>query len=206
MENKKVYKINYSMWDDDFTFSAEDLKLPFGKIYDCETLFGYKYIFIELVETDYNNTFINTILKIKGILFDNEFIMNNHLNFFEIYDSIDGDVYSLYDAFFEDNHLKDKYYSISSPNIFYLDRLWVNKEYRNQGYATTILKQLYDILKYYIKLNVGVIAIYAQPYDIIDNSIENVIDEDLSKKLYSLYEKCGYDSIKGTSYFYKMVE
>ena len=205
--NKKCLKIKYEINDNEFiVYSDEELKKDFTEFYDSDSRLAYSNISIKLVKTDFDDSFESEILRIDGILFDVEFMVNNGFNQFMVYDSIDGDTLELYETFYEDDMLKDEYYSMLSPNIFYLDRLYVNQEYRNKGYATIMLNKLADILKHVLKLNIGLICIYSQPFEIKGKMINNVDDKELAIKLHTLYEKCGYIPVNNTNYLYMKIE
>ncbi len=204
--SNKYLKIKYSIGDGEFELTEKELKGQLSDIYDPEERIVYKNVGIRLMESDKENSDGNEILWIRGILFDDEYMINNGIDSFEVYDSISGDTYDLYETIYDDDSLKEEYYSILSSNIFYLDRIYVNKEYRNNGYATNILNKLDEILRYILKLNVGLVIIYSKPFELTSNGMNNVNDHKVQKRLDKLYEKCGYINIEKTKYYYKKIE
>ena len=69
---------------------------------------------------------------------------------------LEGDIFGIYETLFEDGILKEEYETIFG-NIFYIHRIYINKEYRNKGYAKMLLNNLNNIitniLKYYCGLS-----------------------------------------------------
>lgn len=90
--------------------------------------------------------------------------------------------------------IKEEYESMY--NLFYIERLYVEKEYRNKGYAKVLLSKISDIVRDIFKLNVIQIIVYANPFEISNSGDEMIRDSsDLDEKLLQLYKTAGFEKI-----------
>ena len=73
-------KIKYSIDDGEFELTEKELKSQLSDIYDPEERIVYKNVGIRLIESDKENSDGNEILWIRGILFDDEYMINNGID------------------------------------------------------------------------------------------------------------------------------
>ena len=108
---------------------------------------------------------------------------------------------------YEDDMIKEEYESMW-PNVFYIERLYVGKEYRNKGYAKTLLNEISNIIRDILKLNVGQIIVYANPFEVNNGNDEMIKNNKvLSNKLLNLYKTTGFKEIDDDpSYLIKVCE
>lgn len=160
---------------------------------DWEEILAYFPIGIKLYENDeqYNNK--ELIASIDGIFYDMDYVDNYGFNLFDVFDMHSGDTVNIYDILFdEEGQFKEEYETLNN-NIFYLERIYVEKKYRKQGYAKLLLNQLEDIIKYVAKLNVGIIVVCSQPFEKEDDHDKMIRkDKELQRKLNDLYERVGF--------------
>lgn len=123
------------------------------------------------------------IASISGYYFDIDYMNNEGIPLMEIFDSIDQSIYDLYVAMFDGEEYKDEF-NVFNSNLFYLDNIFVEEEYRQEGYASMLINSLEDILLYVAKLNVGVIVTEIYNFETFDNidSIES-LDEDIRDEI-----------------------
>ena len=120
---------------------------------------------------------------------DNEGILS--LDVFDIYNQ---ETYDAYEVLFRDNDYKEEL-EVFNPNLFLLSEIMIEKDYRRQGYGTILITQLYEILKYVAKLNVGIISVV--PY-ISEN-------EELLNKMNNMFLSNGYKCVDDNKeYLYKV--
>ena len=136
------------------------------------------------------------IASIYGYYFDMEYMCNEKIEPFEIFDGYSSDTYELYEALFEDNEYKEEL-EVFNPNLFYLDNIFIEEEYRQENYCTMLINKLDEILKYVAKLNVGVIATLIYSYETIDeiDEIESLTKEEkeiLKQKLKKIFIENDY--------------
>ena len=160
---------------------------------------------IKLYEVTYNEEFEEEkkelIATIEGRFFDIIYAINNEINLFEVFDMPDQVSANLIPYLLDDDgDIKDEFNSLNL-NIFYLDNIYVEKKYRNKGYATFILNNLADILTYICKISVGTIIIEPVPLEKVNNEYHyNPEDQEMIDKLIQLCEKSGYKRINNSNY------
>ena len=108
---------------------------------------------------------------------------------------------------YEDDMIKEEYESIW-PNVFYIERLYVEKEYRNKGNAKALLSKLGDITRDIFKLNVSQIIVYTNPFKVNNGDDEMIRNSrDLDEKLLQLYKIAGFEEIdEAPRYLIKICE
>ena len=169
---------------------------------------SYCPVTIELVETNESESKQKTIASLFGYFYDVEYMYNYGQSIFDAFDMVSGDTCELYNVLFDrDGYIKDEYESFCD-NVFYIDRLYVEKDYRNKGYAKLMLNQIGEIIKYVAKLNIGIIAVCAQPFEINGNEEKMIKDnKELKRKLIELYKNTGFQETDNTyDYLVKVFE
>ena len=175
---------------------------------DLSESLSYCPVTIELVETNESESKQKTIASLFGYFYDVEYMYNYGQSIFDAFDMVSGDTCELYNVLFDRNgYIKDEYESFCD-NVFYIDRLYVEKDYRNKGYAKLMLNQIGEIIKYVAKLNVGIIAVCAQPFEINGNEEKMIKDnKELKRKLIELYKNTGFQETDNTyDYLVKVFE
>lgn len=175
---------------------------------DLSESLSYCTVTIELVETNESESKQKTIASLFGYFYDVEYMYNYGQSIFDAFDMVSGDTCELYNVLFDRNgYIKDEYESFCD-NVFYIDRLYVEKDYRNKGYAKLMLNQIGEIIKYVAKLNIGIIAVCAQPFEINGNEEKMIKDnKELKRKLIELYKNTGFQETDNTyDYLVKVFE
>ena len=171
---------------------------------------SYCPVTIELVETNERETKQKVLASLFGYFFDIEYLYNYNQSIFDAFDMLSGDTCELYNILFDRNgFIKDEYQGENfCDNVFYIDRLYVEKNYRNRGYAKLLLNQIGEIIKYIAKLNVGIIAVCAQPFERDENGDKMITDnKELKRKLIELYKSTGFKETDNTyDYLVKVFE
>lgn len=137
---------------------------------------------------------------IKFNYFDIELAYAEGVNVFDIFDMTCTEIASIQPYLFDKDGFPSRYAGFNA-NIIYIDRLFINKEFRNQGIGGMILKNIYSIIRYMAKLDVGCVALLANPFE--ENSDTTIDDKDQIEKLIKFYEKCGFERIEETQYMFK---
>ncbi len=162
---------------------------------DSSEQLSYCSVMVKLVKTNEEDSKQEVIVTLFGYFFDMEYMYNYGQSIFDAFDMISGDTCELYNILFDRNgFIKDEYQSQNfCDNVFYIDSLYVKNEYRNRGYAKLILNQIGEIIKYIAKLNIGIVALCAQPFERDDNREKIIIDnKELKRKLIELYKSTGF--------------
>lgn len=193
-----MIKIKYNIGDNEFKLDED---FDFKKYEDFIASTNIK---IKLYETDEDNTYEKEIMFLDGILFDEDYMVNNGVTALYTYDSISSDTLDIYETFYQNDLLKEEFYSVVGSDVFYIDKLYVNKEYQNKGYATNVLSKLSVILRNILKLKVGLIVMHNNPFE-LDNNEEKYIDNEKLKLIVDkTLLKTGYK--KENNLYYKVIE
>lgn len=175
---------------------------------NLEEILSYFAVDIKLYENDELNNNKELIASIDGIFYDMDYVYNYGFDFLDIFDMHSCDTVNIYDILFnQDDEIKEEYETLNN-NIFYLERIYVEKKYRHKGYAKFLLEQLEDIIRYVAKLNVGVLIVCSQPFE-KQGDHDRMIrkDNELQQKLNNLYESVGFKKIDHShNYLTKVIE
>lgn len=93
-------------------------------------------------------------------------------------------------------------------NLMYIDRIYIEKEYRGVGIASFVIESLNEILQYTTELNPNVYILLPKPQEKDEEGkISNMKDEKEEKicmeKLLRLYKKLEFKKIRNTNYMIK---
>ncbi|MCM1053502.1 MAG: GNAT family N-acetyltransferase [Ruminococcus sp.] len=182
---------------DNSIYIDEDLKKINLEEYS-ESL-SFQYITIALDEVNEDTEEHKNIAYLIGYFYDFDYIYDYGTDLFSAFNMTDGDTSELYSILFDNNQIKPEYDTYCA-NIFYINRIYVEKKYRNKGYAKFILNQIEDILKYIVKINVGLVIVCAQPYEKENNTEKMLRDnQELRNRLVSLYKQCDFKEVETNS-------
>lgn len=174
----------------DLEFDKSLKKFDFKELSDQ---ISYYPITIELFEKNEEDNTQKSIAFLDGYYYDMDYIYDCNINPFDVFDMINVDTEVLYGILFDETGNVKPEYQMFNHNIFYLNRIYVEKEYRNNGYAKLLLNQLDEILKYIAKINVGIVVVCAQSFE--RNGIEEEMirdDRKLKENLIKLYKNAGF--------------
>jgi len=169
-------------------------------------LFKYSYK-IELIQNYFEIGIEKTIATVECYFFDTEYAYKFDFKLFDFFEEERGDTKGIYNILFDrTDFVKKEYEDSYCYNIFYIDKLYVHKEYRGKGYAKMLLNQIEEIVRYILKLNVGYILLCALPYEKDNSSELRENDKKLDERLTSLYLDTGFQKIENKyNYFLKRI-
>lgn len=93
-------------------------------------------------------------------------------------------------------------------NLMYIDRIYIEEQYRGLGIATYVINSLNSILEYSVNLSPDVLILLPVPQEKgRDGLLTEVRDEqkkkECLKKLLKLYKRLGFTKIRGSKYMIK---
>lgn len=205
MDKDKVYKIKLAVGENEKYIYDNDIEFD---SYDEE--FSYLPITVKVVEIDIDKDIEKIVAYFEGLYFDVDYINEHNESIFNILDMINVDTCGIYENLFEsDGIVKDEYISMCD-NFFYLDRIYVNKEYRNRGFAKLLLNKMDEIIRKMARLDIGLIVTCCQNFESVDGEEKMIRDnKELKQKLISLYENTGFkrtNSDIDSIYLVKMID
>lgn len=158
MSNEFKIKVKTGYCENYFLKNGEGLD-----IISNSDILSYYPVGIELWKES-NNDAGNLIATINGYYFDLDYMLDFDVDFVSIFDSINQDIYDLYNILFDNDYYKEDY-EVLNPNLFILSNISINECFDNVEYFKLIINSLGDILRYVAKLNVGVIATNINYFD-----------------------------------------
>lgn len=162
MNNEFIIRIKTG-YDENY-FAKKETKLDI--ISNSDTL-SYYPVEIELRKI-ISNEDSDLVAKINGFYFDLDYMLDEEVNLFSIFDSIDQNTHELYSILFKENYYKEDY-EVLNPNLFNLYNIIIEEDYNNIEYFKLIINSLGDILRYVAKLNVGVISSRISNFELKEN-------------------------------------
>lgn len=182
MENIKIDNLNLNFYKNDaisFSFDDEELIIEDEGEY-----------FPALIYSDIRNG-TNVIGRIIGYEIP-------YYDFFDFCDNQSGDLYYIANVICDENGVVKSEYlpkKFCEDNVFVLDEIYLEKDYRNRGIASLILKNLSTMLNY--QFNLGkVIFLCASDFENLDISQENETYKKNTEKLINFYQKFDFKLIK----------
>lgn len=145
--------------------------------------------------------------KMEGNYFEAEVAIDDY-SFYDICDCEGADLEPLA-ATITDNegYIKESICKFDE-NLMYVDRIYIEEEYRGAGIASFVIKSLNEILQYTTELTPNVYILLPKPQEKDeDGKICNMKDgqkkEMYMEKLSKLYKKLGFKKIKNSNYMIK---
>lgn len=191
VEQKNVYNLevnsNSGDWLEEMDPDCRFLQLIYIKIY------GVPAILNEDLEDAYyegDTSKFKNIGRLTGYCIPFEEIIDEGRNPVEICDDVSGDlsfVASTIDNYFEENDF--------SSNVFYIDELEIDEQYRNSGFGSKVLQELPHLLSYHKGILTDLIAYYPAPMQHNERPEATPYDEAMMRQIaYKMNEYYGGES------------
>lgn len=141
------------------------------------------------------------ILSITGTYYDIIYIIENDLDLYNILNKKIKDISLLEKLIDTYGEIRGEYLS-SFLNLYFIEKININKKYKNKNYDILILKNIIKILMFKDKKIVGNIIIKPElDYEIEESStIEYYKYEQELNNLINSYKECGFQKIQNTKY------
>ena len=141
------------------------------------------------------------ILSITGTYYDIIYIIENDLDLYNILNKKIKDISLLEKLIDTYGEIRGEYLS-SFLNLYFIEKININKKYKNKNYDILILKNIIKILMFKDKKIVGNIIIKPElDYEIEESStIEYYKYEQELNNLINSYKDCGFQKIQNTKY------
>lgn len=207
MEIKEIrYKVSSSTSTTPATSLTEEKSL---------SIYGYdlywQYVQIDMLgstkEGEFDN-FENIDLGfLQGIYFKIDDMENEGISKFDVFDSISQETYDVYSNLFDSNGIeKDGLIGING-NVFSIDRLYIENQYRNCGIGRRVITDLQKILEYSLNCKIGNFILIPSAIEKVGEDLKMISDEKeytiLTKRLQKFYRSLGFKKInKGTHIYF----
>ena len=164
-------------------------------------------VFISIFATNLDNREKVEIGKLTGNFFESEIMMDD-ISFYSLCDSISTDLEHMASAIVaEDEFIKDDICEYDE-NLMYIDRIYIEENYRGLGIGSYVINSLNDILEYSVNLSPEVLILLPAPQEIGEDGLlqeirDKKIKEQEEKKLLKLYKKLGFEKLDNSNYMIK---
>lgn len=121
------------------------------------------------------------------------------IGIFTLFDLIDSEKQGVYHYLYGNGERNMEYVGMDS-DVIYIDKIFIEKKYRNKGIGGAILRELPNLIRNVLKLRPGCLVLLANPFDYKGKEFVAERDENKREKLIKFYEKNGFTRIKDTQY------
>lgn len=166
---------------------------------DCLVIYDIQ---AKLAEINDNDEVKRTEIAMARLILLDRLIYEPEATLFEACDAYSQELCNLYENIFDDGEPCVEPLDEVIGAIWYLERIYVYPEYRNQGLGEAII----DWITKYICRDMGAIVLFPMPIKIEGNSINIDENQDLIEKLHKFYKKSGFFQLQGTKYFCRVAE
>lgn len=124
----------------------------------------------------------------------------------DLFDLIDSEKQRIYKYLFDDDDEPYDDYIGMDRDIIYIDKIFIEKKYRNIGIGSKIVRELPRLIKQILKLRPGCLALLANPFEIEEGEFKPTRDKKKIKKLIKFYTNNGFQSIGNTQYLVRNMD
>ncbi len=184
----------------------------FGDIIDAEldisssdeTLLNQVY-FLEIYKTDEDLNKQEQIGKIQMTYMDVWMTEETGYSVFDLFDLIDSEKQGVYQYLFNNDEPNSNYVGMDT-DVIYIDKIFIEKKYRNMGIGSKIVEELPRLIRQILKLRPGCLVLLANPFEIEGKEFKPSRNEDEIEKLIEFYVKNGFERIQDTQYLVRNMD
>lgn len=173
--------------------------------YFNESLLNKMYFFtIYEADEDFNKT--EKIGQIEMTYMDIWLAESLDYSIFMLFDMIDADKQDvgryLFDSYQEKN---DNYVGIDK-DVLYIDKIYIEKKYRNIGIGKKIVQELPRMVRSILKLRPGCLVLLANPFEMKEGELVANREKEKIEELIKFYINNGFERIEDTQYLVKNMD
>lgn len=169
-----------------------------------ESLLNQKY-FLTIYKTDEELIKQERIGKIEMTYMDVLMAEETGWSIFDLFDLIDSEKQGVYKYLFDDDEPNSNYVGMDR-DVLYIDKIFIEKKYRNMGIGSKLVEELPRLIKQIIKLRPGCIVLLANPFEIEVDELKPTREKKKIEKLIEFYTRNGFQRIKDTQYLVKNMD
>lgn len=171
----------------------------------------WQYVWIDILgntrEGEFNDFEDIKLGFLHGTYFKIDDMDNESISKFDVFDSISQETYDVYSNLFDSHGIEKEGRIGINGNIFSIDRLYIEKEYRNCGIGRKVITDLEKVLQYSLNCKVGNFILLPSAIEKVGKSLKQVDDEKaydtLTKRLHKFYRSIGFKKVpKGTHIYF----
>lgn len=177
-------------------------------IYEYDSYWQYVYIHIlgSTKDKEFDDFEDIELGFMQGTYFKIDDMDNEGICKFDISDSISQETYDVYTNLFNsDDSEKEGVIGING-NVFSIDRIYIENQYRNFGIGTRVITDLEKILQYSLNCTIGNFILLPSAIEKVDDELKQIIDNEeyvvLTKRLQKFYKSIGFKKIHKREHMY----
>ena len=161
--------------------------------------------FLTIYKTDEELNKQEAIGKIEMTYMDVWMAEETGYSVFDLFDLIDSEKQGVYDYLFDDDEPNSEYVGLER-DVLYVDKIFIEKQYRNIGIGSKIVKEMPRLIRQILKLRPGCLVLLANPFEIENGKFKSIRDKKKIEKLVKFYVENGFQRIKNTQYLVKNMD
>ena len=161
--------------------------------------------FLTIYKTDEELNKQEAIGKIEMTYMDVWMAEETGYSVFDLFDLIDSEKQGVYDYLFDDDEPNSEYVGMDR-DVLYVDKIFIEKQYRNIGIVSKIVKEMPRLIRQILKLRPGCLVLLANPFEIENGKFKSIRDKKKIEKLVKFYVENGFQRIKNTQYLVKNMD
>ncbi len=131
--------------------------------------------------------------------------IQNGYSTYDLFDLIDSEKQAVCSYLFDKYDTPNNNYVGYNMDVVYIDKIFIKKEYRNQGIGSEIVSKLPELIRNMFKLKPGCLVLLANPFEMKKDDLVATKDTNKIEKLISFYENQGFKRIEGTQYLVRKI-
>ena len=173
--------------------------------YFNESLLNKMYFFtIYEADEDFNKT--EKIGQIEMTYMDIWLAESLDYSIFMLFDMIDADKQDVGRYLFDSYQEKNDNYVGMDKDVLYIDKIYIEKKYRNKGLGRKIVQELPRMVRSILKLRPGCLVLLANPFEMEEGELVANRDKEKIEKLIEFYVNNGFERIEDTQYLVKNMD
>ena len=173
--------------------------------YFNESLLNKMY-FLTIYEADENLNKKEKIGQIEMTYMDIWLAESLDYSIFMLFDMIDADKQDVGRYLFDSYEEKNDNYVGMDKDVLYIDKLYIEKKYRNMGIGKKIVQELPRMVRSILKLRPGCLVLLANPFEMKEGELVANRDKEKIEKLIKFYINNGFERIEDTQYLVKNMD
>lgn len=167
-------------------------------------LLNQKYFF-EIYQTDEGFNKTGKIGEIEMTYMDVSMAQENGYSVYDLFDMIDSEKQGVCDYLFDGDESNEDYVGMDE-DVIYINKIFIEKDFRNLGMGSIIVKELPKLVRNILKLKPGCFVLLANPFEIKEGKFTPTRSKNKIEKLIKFYEKNGFERIEDTQYLVKNMD
>lgn len=183
-----------------------------GSIYENELdiscsdmdLLNQKY-FLQIYKSDEELNETGKIGEIEMTYMDVSMADEMGYSVYDLFDMIDSEKQGVCHYLFDGDEPNENYVGIDE-DVIYINKIFIDKDFRNLGIGSIIVKELPKLVRNILKLKPGCFVLLANPFEIKEGKFTPTRNKSKIEKLVRFYEKSGFERIEDTQYLVKNMD